>query len=123
MNAFCPNYEDLISRYIDVCNQSIAVHRVRFPYQQIFNAIEARGLNKFMEWIVLDQHSTSSYFVNLIDKKICLCDQLHCFHFSAPAKRWKVSKHYLESVTANPEVYISNPTKINWDWCFSVSND
>lgn len=34
----------------------------------------------------------------------------------APDIDWKVSQEYLQDVNSNPDDYVDNPLKLDWDW-------
>jgi hypothetical protein len=33
-----------------------------------------------------------------------------------PELTWKVSRSYLDEITRDPETYVENPAKLDWEW-------
>ena len=111
---------DLIDRYVAVCNEALRLNRDRFPFRQIWNALNA------------NQQDYKSYIYitdgDYIDKRCYIFqsnDQGITSHLvQAPennkAKRcWYLPLAYLTTVTNDPQTYINNPALLDWGWLHS----
>ncbi len=117
-----PNCDELLERYLDVCNQALVENRGRFPFKQILGAAEEFGDEGVVDVHVIDVFPEPRYLMEFsggqivaraYDRRggdVCECG-------------WKVSVSYLEDVAKNSDVYIRNPAKIDWEWmcmiCFA----
>lgn len=101
---------DLFDRYLEVCNKAIAKHAEKIPFKQI---IESEQAQKNVGVCIVDDIAKPSITMKLDGQK-CLCasDVLE----GACQTEWRVTRSYLEKVINNPEEYINNPAKIDWDW-------
>lgn len=117
MDHSAPDYDDLMKRYLDVCNQAMALNKDRFPFKQILGAAKASECGKVIEVRILDDVPGMSYAMTfnqdgLVAKPHGDCDDCNC------DREWNVSIAYLEEVAQNPTRYIQNPARINWEWLY-----
>lgn len=114
------DYDHLIKRYLDVCNQALSFNENRFPFKQILGAAQDSECGKVIEVNITGGSSTASYAMTF-DKKGLMakphadCDSCQCDRI------WSVSEDYLQDVAKNPKIYIQNPAKINWEWMYDVT--
>ncbi len=111
------DYDILMERYVDVCNQALALNCDRFPFKQILGAAKASECGKVIEVHVVDEAEQAVYAMAFgqnglsamrhADCKDCICD-----------REWDVRTDYLTDVAKNPDLYIQNPAKIDWDWMY-----
>jgi hypothetical protein len=104
--------DQLFKQYLTICNQAIAQHKDRFPYKQIWDAVEQMQSREAVDLTVYDDEPQSHYKLRLQDKQIKL---IASDHLGAPVG-WKLSTSYLRRVIAHPQDYIDHPAKLDWDW-------
>ncbi len=122
MDFSAPDYDDLIKRYIDVCNRAIMLNHDRFPFKQILGAAKNAEGSKIIEVRIKEGSPDLSYAMTfdqegLVARPHSTCTECQC------DRKWGVSKSYLEDVTKNPEDYIQNPAKLDWEWMYDVSTE
>lgn len=107
--------DELIKEYVSICNRALEQGRSRFPFKQIFKALEKASEADVVEVVVLDTAQTYAFHFdasginveNHADCKDCQC-----------VRQWTTSSKYLRDVVKNPQAYIQNPAKLNWDWMY-----
>lgn len=119
MGISSPDYDDLMQRYLDVCNQAMALNKDRFPFKQILSAAKASECGKIIEVHVVEGLPGASYAMTfgsdgLVFEPHSACSDCNC------DREWSVSKGYLEDVAKNPEYYIRNPARIDWEWMYDT---
>lgn len=110
-----------IKSYVSICNRALSLNKDRFPFKQILNAIESSEKNKKIEVHIAGQDSIDAYVFTIENGQINLsphddCGQCQC------ERKWHLEWSYLQQVLKNPEAYIENPAKINWDWMHDIKN-
>ena len=104
------DFSELVERYLEVCNQAIHKNQDIFPYKQMLEASEAfQGAG--WRFTVYDDEPKGSYRFHLKDDYIEMepCEKEH-------EDGWALNTSYLHKVTQNPQEYINNPMKLDWDW-------
>ncbi len=101
----------LFEAYLEVCNQALDQHKEEFPYKYIWKAAESVQGESGISLSLYDDEPQEQYTVKLKDAHIDAAPMEKC-----PKKGWRVNKSYLKKVTENPEEYIRNPAKLDWDW-------
>lgn len=112
---------NLFSRYLEICNQAMEANKDRFPFKQILAAAQSEQSSKNIEVCIINDNPEGTYVIQLGDNKIIgesheSCDDCEC------DGQWRVTRSYLEDVVQNPEKYIQNPAKIDWDWMYDQTN-
>lgn len=108
--------EDLFSQYLDVCNQALQANKNRFPFKQILKVAQESQNQKTIAVHIIDDQPSIQYAIQLKDNKID-GNPHDCKHCQCDGK-WRVTKSYLQNVINNPQRYIDNPAKINWEWIY-----
>lgn len=109
-------YNDLLVQYLDVCNAALERNRDRFPFKQILGAAQRAERGRLIELQIVEDEQ-SSYVMQIEQGRVVAqphgdCKDCNC------VREWNVSKDYLEDVVQNPQIYINNPAKINWEWMY-----
>lgn len=112
-----PSSESLISDYIVVVNQALDKSANEFPLKQVMELFERFMKQNRRIGVAIyssDAHSPHDYFTLRLNdaNRIELANRGK----ENPDVEWKVSKKYLKDVTNNPEPYIKNPVKLDWEW-------
>lgn len=105
----------LFQRYLEICNKALENNKNRFPYKEILKALEGLQEDENIKVCIIDDHPQAELIMKRHNDSVTAipCSKkLRALN----AKRWNVTKSYLEDVTKNPEMYIENPALINWDW-------
>lgn len=110
--------EQLFKSYLQVCNDALETNGNRFPFKQILGAAEAKR-HREVEVCIVDDQPDVSYVIHLEHQKI-LGESMSCPSASCDCTKpkWNVTRSYLEDVINNPDEYIQNPAKIDWEWMF-----
>lgn len=122
MNNTPQLYDDLMQRYLDVCNRALTFNKERFPFKQILGAAEKREHDVLIEVNIYSKNMDQASYVLSIQNGIITaaphadCDDCEC------VREWNIAEGYLKSVTDDPECYINNPAKIDWDWMYDTSS-
>ncbi len=111
--------DDLMKCYLDVCNQALALNKERFPFREILGAAEKSEQGKIIEVNIIDADPNISYAMTLGGDGIVAVPHSACTDCKCDRK-WQVTKNYLEDVAKNPQNYMQNPAKINWEWMYDV---
>ena len=119
MDLSPPDYDDLMKRYLEVCNQALTLNKDRFPFKQILGAAQQSEDGKVIEVTILGDLRSESYAMTfdkqgLVAKPHASCDDCKC------DRVWSVNQDYLEDVAKDPESYIQNPAKIDWEWMYDA---
>lgn len=115
--------DDLFEQYINICNQALESNSDRFPFKQILNAAKNNDDSQNIEVCIIDDHPIPSHTIQLLnnqitEKKDTGCEK-NCPTCQCQTQRqWRVPKSYLEDVINNPQSYIDNPAKLDWDWLY-----
>ena len=103
--------QELFRRYLEICNEAVQHNRDRFPYKPIWDAVETLMKDREVAVAIYDDRPKETCEVTLQDH------QLKAKQVDKPADgAWHVNMSYLERVVRNPEEYIHNPAKIDWEW-------
>jgi len=119
MDFSAPDYDELLKRYLDVCNQALVLNKNRFPFKQILGAAEKSEIGRVIEVNVLDISVQASYAMSISKDGIVAEPHSDCPDCKCE-RTWKVTKDYLEDVADNPAAYIENPAKLDWEWLYDV---
>lgn len=108
----------LLLRYLDVCNQVMAANRHRFPYRQIWSAGEdARSGNPVL-LLLVEEEVKAAGVVTLGQASITVnpiaLAELDEVNVELP--RHLVEMRYVLRVVSAPDLYVADPSQINWDW-------
>lgn len=113
--------EELFTRYLEVCNQALKHNGERFPFKQILGAAQTNK-HKEVEVCIIDDQPAASYVIHLSDYALSGEPKMSDFwdqEKRCVRPRWRVTRSYLEDVIQNPEEYIRNPAKIDWEWLYT----
>ena len=111
---------DLFQSYLEVCNDALKQNKNRFPFKQILDAARTNAASRTIEVHIVDDKPKSDIMMTLDADAIRAQSHADCDNCQCDAK-WSVSKTYLEDVVNNPDAYIQNPAKIDWDWLYDSS--
>ena len=111
------HYTDLVTTYVDICNQALQQNCDRFPFKQILGAARISEKDHPIEVNVTSDICKESYVFRLNGHGIEVAPHTRCEHCDC-VRTWDVSKDYLEMVTQSPAAFIQNPAKINWEWMY-----
>jgi hypothetical protein len=107
----------LLKQYVSLCNQAITENRDKFWMKQAKQLNEKLWNGGNFRTIIYDQDPGA-----VIEEATVQFDQ------HGPSLRvlppgdyavtfsWKVPIDYLEEVLAQPQAYLDNPLKLDWDW-------
>lgn len=109
------DYTLLIQSYLDVCNKSLSRNKTRFPFKQIFEAAIKYDHGRKIE-VQIGEHP-DTYVLEFEDDSLTVKPHSKCKNCNCDG-HWRVDDNYLIDVVGNPEVYIDNPAKINWEWMY-----
>ncbi len=110
---------DLFQRYLDICNQALDANKERFPFKQILGAAREAEQSRQIEVRIVDDEPADTMVMTIKRDAIQAEDHASCADCNCDGE-WRVSKSYLESVVENPQAYIENPAKIDWDWMYAA---
>jgi len=100
---------------LNVMNASLDENRKKFPYEQILATAESFADDRKLGVAVYkdDPSEPFDYFtVRFHDGSL----ELVSHGKEDPEAAWSVSQDYLDRVANNPDEYIANPAKLDWDW-------
>ena len=110
----------LVTKYLDVVNRSLQANRDHFPWKQIIAKGETTWSGKNIGLGINEpgREVPETYTIKFVNGS---------FVNDGPGKvdttyTWEADKAFMEKVVANPQEYIDNPMKINWDWVKSSLN-
>ncbi|GEM_PF-917338 len=107
---------DLFKRYVDICNRAMEANKDRFPFKQILGAAQNQASPaKNIEVCIIDDRPDAAYVLHFDHDKMSGAAHDSCPNCQCD-KQWRITRSYLEDVIKNPDEYIDNPAKINWDW-------
>lgn len=107
--------QELVEGFLDVANRAMSKHADKFPFKQLMalsNTII--GDRSIAIGIYKDDSSNTydHYTYRFQDGKFQMVEHGKVKH----AIEWKASRDYLEEVVENPQEYIDNPFKLDFDW-------
>lgn len=113
------NSDYAIKLYVSICNKALALNKDKFPFKQILGAAQKSEQGKKIEIQLAGDNVINSYVFSIENDQIivtphALCDQCDC------DRKWHMEWPYLHEVLQDPENYIKNPAKINWDWIYDA---
>lgn len=111
--------EELFERYVQICNTALEANKNKFPFAQILSAIQKTPNIKPKQVRIINDTGHPDYHVafnnnGMSCKKTCGSCQGQCA--TEDDIIWSVKTSYLNEVIANPDKYIENPAKLNWEW-------
>ncbi len=109
--------DDLINDYVAICNKALKGSRTRFPFKQIFSALEKANAADAIEVVVSDTSQTYAFFFDARGVRVKRhddCENCNC------VRKWTTTSDYLQKVVENPQAYMQNPAKLNWDWMYGA---
>ena len=113
-----PNLCDtLVKSYINVCNNALKCNQDRFPFKQILGAARKADTGRLVEMQITEWPVVQSYVLTIENNQIKALPHENCKNCKCERK-WKVSEYYLRQVASDPDTYVSNPAKINWEWLY-----
>lgn len=102
----------LLTRYFDLCFEAIQQNKNRFPFQQIWSAIQNNGLPTVLKVELCGERSVRSYLINLNG-----CELLKGITLD-PKRIWSVDKFHILELLENEKACLENPAKLNWEWLY-----
>lgn len=108
---------NLFQQYLDVCNHALEANKDNFPFKYIIEAARKSADSRTIEVRVIDDRPSADIMIRMEPDKITAEDHKACPNCRCDAK-WSVNKSYLLDVVNNPDIYIQNPARINWDWMY-----
>jgi hypothetical protein len=106
---------ELLEQYITICNEALQKNKDRFPFKEILNAARENGDKKFVDISVVDDNPEAEFVIHMDGSQIRAEDHESCERCNC-SQKWKIRKSYLLDVVSNPDIYIENPAKIDWEW-------
>lgn len=124
------NQEDLFKKYIDICNMALDKNKDRFPFNHILHGLKNENDAQSIRVKIMNDREEPQFYLQLSEGKINY-DLTSCQNMcgscnnDCPSKNsvWQVKESYLQDVTENPEEYIQNPAKLDWEWAKPDNND
>jgi hypothetical protein len=105
----------LFTQALNVVNGALAKHQNTTPYKQILAASrKALGERRVGVAVYADDPGQPFDFftVRFREGRLELVDHGK----REPELTWKVSRSYLDEITRDPETYVENPAKLDWEW-------
>lgn len=116
------NVRDLeadLGRYLIICNNIISCNKERFPFAQIWRALEERLAGKPLEFVVARHEDDGGQWAVFLEGEVRLVDRASTNLGALKAGTKKVALPYLDAVLDDPSRFIANPALIDWDWVFA----
>lgn len=110
-----------LRQYISICNNVIACNRQRFPFAQIWRALEDKLDGKPLEFVVARHEEDGHQWAVFLEGEIRVVEGSEASLGPVKAGTKKVALSYLKAVLDDPSRYIANPALIDWDWVFADS--
>ena len=107
------NVEEMFKKYLEICNKALSENKDRFPYKFILDAAKEKLSEKTVSIELYDDRPKLQCDVKMVDNQI---DVVECKEINAQNLPWQVKLSYLQRVIENPDEFIENPAKIDWDW-------
>jgi hypothetical protein len=104
--------DQLFRQYLEICNRAMQAHCHEFPYKQIWDAVERLQAGEPVDLTIYDDEPQHHYKVCLRDKHIDLVKE----EPEEMPEGWKMNTSYLRRVVENPQEYIEQPARLDWDW-------
>ena len=108
----------LLLRYLEICNQVMSANCHRFPYAQIWSAGEDARSGSPVVLLLVDGEVKAACVVTLGKAEI-VAEPLPLSDLSdmnGTLPRHAVDMGYVLQVVSTPDLYVADPSKINWDW-------
>lgn len=115
------NSDYAIKSYVNICNKALSLNKDRFPFKQILGAAKKSETGKKIEVQIAGDSSIDSYVFSIENNQIIVSPHSSCEKCDCD-RSWHLEWPYLQEVLKNPDSYIQNPAKINWDWIYDVVN-
>jgi len=115
------SYDELMRRYLELCNKALEANKDRFPYGSIWKAAEEAMDGNEVEFALVEDAPKARVQVSMKDAKIdfheCNCDR----QGEVPIRR--INAGYIRKMLEDPEKAIEDPSLLDWDWLkTAVSN-
>lgn len=110
-----------LKNYLAVCNMVVASNKERFPFAQIWRAMENHLEGRAIKFVISGHEKQVSQWVMLSKGRIKYFDSPPLCVYRSKTLVKKVPLPYLQTVLENPQHYMANPALIDWDWVFCVS--
>jgi len=111
--------DDLLSRYLAVCNKALDLNRDRFPFKQILSAAQEVEQRHKVELQIIGDRGRR-FVLSFNEGHIRFEPHNDCGP-SQCVRTWRVDPGYLEYVSQHPDVFIQNPARIDWEWMFDAA--
>ncbi len=111
---------EMIKSYVDICNRALKLNRNRFPFKQILGAAKQAERGNIVEVEITDG-GRETFVFEIRNDLITVKPHGECKNCQC-SRKWTVSKSYINDVVNTPDLYISNPARINWEWMFVDSD-
>lgn len=115
------NSDYAIKSYVSICNRALSLNKDRFPFKQILGAAQKSEKGKKVEVLLAGAESIDSYVFSIKNEQIIFAPHSECGQCKCDRK-WHLEWTYLQEVLKDPESYIKNPAKIDWDWIYDTVN-
>lgn len=105
----------LMIDYLDTCNAALARHEDETPYKQLIELADKKLNDKEIAVALYDDDPDAPHDFFTIE----MTDG--ALHFLQHGKRspdlvWKTPRAYLKKVVDEPQAYIDEPSKLDFDW-------
>lgn len=108
----------LLLRYLDICNHVMAANNDRFPYRQIWSALQDAGGGDPVIQLLHDGKPQAACIISL-GKTAISAEPMELSKLDSMADLlpvYPVEMSYVLQVLASPDLFIADPSRINWDW-------
>jgi len=104
---------DSLCKYISICNDVIDANKTRFPFIQMWRALEIEIAGRTIEYSVTRDQDIAKISATFTDLKINIVP-------TRTSKKWpqvtqKIEWPYMSSVLKKPAKFIANPTLMDWN--------
>ena len=107
------NLHNCLCSYILVCNDILGANKTRFPFSQMWRALETEIGGRPIEYSVTrdaDHAAVTATFIQLEIKLVTLSGQQNW-----PAVTQKIDWSYMSRVLEKPANFIANPALVDWN--------
>lgn len=112
MDSRASQIQDLFNQFLRVCNKAMEAHKDEFPYKHIWEAAEHMQGEGGMHVTLYDDEPKGDYQLKIQDKHIEVMREGD----GESESGWRLNASYLRQVVENPDIYINEPSKLDWHW-------
>lgn len=98
--------------YIEVCNRALDRNKERFPYLQIWQAVEELIGDQRIVTRVEDHPDQPLFTISMKNNHL----RLESYSGAVPSCVWNVKQTYLQDIIRRQPSVIDHPAMLDWSW-------